>query len=173
MKTTFNSDKTSKKQLVFIVDDQQLFADIIKESMQNNYVEVKTFASGEECLENMHQNPSIIILDYELDDGSKTKLNGLEVLRKIKASNPETEVVMLSGHERVEIVTNSLKAGAYDYVVKNESTIINLNNRMSKIFKKFELKNEIKELNGLKAKIAVITIAGVILASVTHQFANF
>jgi len=172
MKTT-TQPSSQKIQRVFIVDDQALYANILKESLQNNLVEVFTFTSGEECIQNMDKNPSIILLDYQLDDGTTDQMNGIEVLKKVKEINPEVEVVMLSGHEKVEIVTNSLKAGAYDYVVKNESTIINLKNRMSNIIKKFELKLEIKEINNLKARIAVISVAAIIVASVTQQFANF
>lgn len=172
MKTNSDFSK-SKKQVIFIVDDQPLFANILKEELQNNSNTIYTFSSGEECLANMQKNPTVVILDYELDDGSKMKMNGIEVLKKIKSVNPQIEVLMLSGHEDVNVATNSIKSGAYDYVVKNESAFVNTKNKMVNMFRKIDLIYEIKEVKNLKYQIAAIVFFAVILFTVTRQYTEF
>jgi len=172
MKTTANYS-TQNKQVVFIVDDQPLFANILKEELENNSTAVYLFTSGEECIANLDKKPNIIVLDYELDDGSNKQMNGIDVLKKIKSIDAEIEIVMLSGHEEVNIATTSIKSGAYDYVVKNESTFVNVKNKMANIFKKLELIKEIKEVKKLKTGIAAVTLIGIIIASISQEFSNF
>ncbi|MFN8142804.1 MAG: response regulator [Bacteroidia bacterium] len=65
--------------------------------------------------------PIPVVLDYHLDSSDPTAMNGLQVLKKIKEQFPEVPVIFLSGQEKAEIAANTMKYGAYDCVVKNES----------------------------------------------------
>lgn len=149
------STRNSKK-VIFIVDDQPLYANILKASIEQPKHEIHLFESGEECMEKMHLSPDVVVLDFELDDGSQTQMNGIEVLKKIKEVNPDCETIMLSGHEDVKIATSSIKFGAYDYVVKNENAIINIKNRMRNIYRKIDILTELKEVKVMKAAIFAI-----------------
>jgi two-component system OmpR family response regulator len=45
----------------------------------------------------------------------------MDVLQEIKKVSPETDVVMLSGQDKIEVAVNTMKFGAFDYIVKGES----------------------------------------------------
>jgi two-component system, OmpR family, response regulator len=115
---------TKKQQLVFLVDDDERYLDALEHNLKldfKNGVKVEKYSSGDDCLKNMHKDPAVVILDYYLTGSTKT---GIDVLKKIKKEKPEAEVVMLSGHEKLNIAVNCVRNGAYDYVVKNESAFV-------------------------------------------------
>ena len=79
------------------------------------YDNIKTFKNGEESLKALHLKPDLLVLDYSLSG-----MNGLEIMRKVNAQLPETEFIFLSGQNDVEVAVKLMKAGAADYVVKND-----------------------------------------------------
>jgi len=161
-----NLSRVSKT--VFIVDDQPVYSGILKNDIQDNVTTVKEFSNGEDCLASMDQNPDIVILDFELDDGSGKVMNGIEVLMKIKESHPDVEVIMLSGHDDVNIATTSIKFGANDYVVKNDSALVNVKNKIRNIVRRMAVLQELKEVNALKMKIGGAVAVGIIVSLVMN-----
>jgi two-component system, NtrC family, response regulator AtoC len=101
---------------LFIVDDNKLMVSTLKDYLQNRFglgIQISTFHDGESCIAKVDKETHIVILDYFM----KGK-NGLDTLKSIKAINPKTEVIMLSGNEDMALVIDSFRAGANDYVVK-------------------------------------------------------
>ena len=112
-----------KKGKIFIVEDDAFFASILKNSIiKNNLIDVQTYGTGEGCLANLHENPDVILLDYQL-----IKMNGIEVLKRIKRINSFTRVILISGQEQASIVIKSLQNGAFGYLEKNNQILRNLN----------------------------------------------
>ncbi len=70
--------------------------------------------------------PDIVILDYNLNPQAPNTMNGLDVLRRIKNLNPKVKVVMLSGRDEYQGVVDSLKLGAYTYVLKDTEALATL-----------------------------------------------
>ena len=102
---------------IFIVDDDPIYRELIKyELEENNYSKIETYSVGKQCIENLHKMPDIILLDYCLDE----TMDGMEVLRKIKAHNPDIQVIMLSSQDKLKVAVDSMKRGVYDYVEKND-----------------------------------------------------
>jgi DNA-binding NtrC family response regulator len=102
--------------------------------MQNTESEIKTFVSGELCMENISQNPDVIILDYHLNSINKDAINGLETLKRIKAFDPEIPVIMLSSQDKIEVAVNCMKHQAFDYIVKSETAFIRLQKAITTVF---------------------------------------
>ena len=124
-----------KKILLFLVDDDPLFLKSLEiEFAQNTESAIMTFATGEKCLENLSLNPDIVILDYYLNSVDKNAINGLEILDKIKATNPLIPVVMLSSQDKIEVAVNCMKHQAFDYIVKSETAFIRLQKAITTIF---------------------------------------
>jgi DNA-binding NarL/FixJ family response regulator len=105
-----------KPKHIFIVEDNELY------SMMLDYILTKDsiyqfvrFNSGEECIKNLYLNPDIIILDYGLPG-----LNGYETLLAIKKHNSHTHVIILSNNTDNKIKKKLLKAGADDFVLKQD-----------------------------------------------------
>ncbi len=127
---------------VFIVDDNQLYAKASRHHLSlNPDNEVEVYLTGKECLSNIYSRPNVIFLDYSLPD-----LSGIEVLRKIKESNPEIPVVIVSGQENVSTAVDLLKEGAYDYIVKDENAHERMWKACNNIKENFLLRDEIDRL---------------------------
>ena len=99
---------------VLVVDDEQVLAGAMGEYLGRHGYVVNVKFSGEEALKVIDQEPpDIVVLDYRLP-----RMDGLEVLRKIKDSRPEVEVIMLTSHGSVQGAVEAMKRGAYDYLSK-------------------------------------------------------
>jgi len=114
---------------IFLVDDDKftlnLYHRVVEESI---YSEIELFSSGEDCLGSLDKNPTIIFLDYHMGE-----LNGFEVLKKIKANNPNIFVVMVSSQDDLKVAVNSLKNGAFDYIIKGKEEITRMKNVLFRI----------------------------------------
>jgi len=127
--------KKDTKILLFLVDDDALFLKSLEiEFGDNTESVIQTYATGELCLENITQNPDVIILDYHLNSIDKNAINGLETLDRIKKVNQTIPVVMLSSQDKIEVAVNCMKHQAYDYIVKSETAFIRLQKTITTIF---------------------------------------
>ena len=123
-----------KKIKLFLVDDDALYLKVLEiELLQNENFILETFATGEMCIANLSQKPDVIILDYYLDSFDKNAMNGIEVLDKIKAINPDIPVVMLSSQDRIEVAINCMHHNAFDYIVKSETAFVRLRKAIATI----------------------------------------
>jgi DNA-binding NarL/FixJ family response regulator len=127
--------KTQNKISVFLVDDNDMFLQTLALSLNEQFkseIETESFTTGEDCLNKIQQNPElaadIVILDYHLNTDSKNAMNGLDILKKIKKINSRIVVVMLSAEDKINIATESIANGAYEYVVKSETALIRTQN---------------------------------------------
>src|SRR5579862_1961050 len=99
---------------VLVVDDEALTLRTISRGLSGEGFEVVTAASGEEGLKIFEeQKPDLVLLDIVLPG-----IDGVEVLRQIKAANPACIVVMMSAYHMVDRAVQAMKLGAYDYLVK-------------------------------------------------------
>lgn len=132
---------TDEKQIIlFIVDDDALFLKSLEiEFIQNADFNIKTFATGELCLEHLAENPDIIILDYHLNGIDNNAINGLETLIRIKAAHSYIPVIMLSSQDKIEVAVNCMHHDAFDYVVKSETAFLRLRKNITSIFKYKEI----------------------------------
>lgn len=134
----------NNKSYVFLVDDEPIQNEMLKDYLSERFdYSIKTFESGEEAIKHLHLNPSIIVLDYHLNAHLPNAQNGVEVLKKIKETNTTAQVIMLSGQDKLEVAVDSMKHGAYDYVIKGETAF----SRMENLFNNIDELNSIKEAN--------------------------
>ncbi|MFZ2284365.1 MAG: response regulator [Lutibacter sp.] len=130
---------------LFLVDDDAVYLKLLEiEFLQHGDFDIETYPTGELCMENLSNKPDVIILDYYLDGVDVNAMNGMETLDKIKASNPNIPVVMLSSQDKIDIAISCMHHGAFDYVVKSETAFIRLQKIITAIF---EFKKIEKQLN--------------------------
>jgi DNA-binding NtrC family response regulator len=99
---------------VLAVDDEQNIRRLIRNEFTLEGYDVTTAKDGEEGLALMQRTPfDVVLLDIKLP-----KLNGLDVLRKIKEISRSQEVIMITGYGDIQSAVDSLKLGARDYVTK-------------------------------------------------------
>lgn len=127
---------------IFVVEDDPVYMKLIQYVTELNPDHVvKTFSSGKECIDNLHENPSVVTLDYSLPDTT-----GEEVLKAIKSYNPDINVIVVSSQESINTAVGLLKYGAYDYITKDNETKDRLLNSINNAKKNASLKQEISSL---------------------------
>jgi DNA-binding NtrC family response regulator len=127
--------QNTKNPLIFVVEDNQMYNKLVVSYLKTNKLtNVESYLTGEDALKNMHKNPEIIIQDYLLEG-----MTGIEVLIKAKKTNPNVEFIFLSGQDSIDIAINSMKYGAYDYIVKDQMALQKLVNKINKITSVTEL----------------------------------
>lgn len=110
-----------KRRKIFIVDDDMMLAEALKDYLtRKTFNDIHVFSTGEECLKHLSENPDVIILDYYLNTVQKDAANGMEVLQVVRKHYPGIHVIMLSSQERYAIALQTLQKGAEQYVVKDE-----------------------------------------------------
>jgi len=133
---------TDKPFKIFVVEDNEWYNRLLVHNLSlNPDYEIESFDSGKECLNNLHKKPDVITLDYRLPD-----MQGLEVLKRIKAENEEIQVILISEQNEIEVVVDLLKYGAYDYIVKSNDIRERLLNTVQNIRKGVNLRQEIVSL---------------------------
>ena len=131
---------------IFVVEDDPVYGKVLAHHLSlNPDNDVNLLHSGQECIKRLPDQPDLITLDYSLPD-----LSGLDVLKKIKSSHPETKVIVISGQENINTAISLLHEGAYDYIVKGDDTKERLWNIVNNLRESVDLK---KELNQLKSEV--------------------
>jgi len=103
-----------KPACVLLVDDDATFRQVMANELNRLGYQIEAVGSGEEAVRRIATlEPDVVLLDLRLPG-----MNGLEVLKSIHASAPATEVVMLTGHGSIDTAIESIRIGAFDYVVK-------------------------------------------------------
>ncbi|MEO6305246.1 MAG: response regulator [Bacteroidia bacterium] len=135
--------KVNKLKL-FLVDDDALFLKSLEiEFNQLGTFDIKTYSTGEKCIESLSHHPDLIILDYHLDGIDKNAMNGMKALDKIKQFNENIPVIMLSSQDKIDVAINCMHHKAADYVVKSETAFIRLQKIITDIFNVQKLQNVI------------------------------
>lgn len=125
---------TNNPRYIFLVDDEPIQNEMLKDYIAERFVyDIKVFDNGEEALANMHLHPEIMVLDYHLSAHKPDAQNGVAILKKIKEAYPETQVIMLSGQDSLQVAVDSMKYGAYDYIVKGETAFSRTENALNNV----------------------------------------
>jgi DNA-binding NtrC family response regulator len=99
---------------VLLVDDEEEFVSALSERLTLRGIEVDSVLNGEEALARLvAKDFEVVILDVMMPG-----LGGLEVLRQIKATHPNTQVILLTGHGSTREGIEGMRLGAFDYLIK-------------------------------------------------------
>ena len=100
-------------ELIFVVDDDAPLRGLMRALLEDRSYAVQEFESGKALLEALDDNPSLILLDVIMPG-----LDGVETLKRVKASHPDLPVIMLTSVDKVDTAVEVIKLGAYDYLLK-------------------------------------------------------
>jgi len=122
---------------VFIVEDNVLYARVLKKQLTEDNLQVKVFHNGTDFINCLDEKPDVVTLDYTLPD-----MTGKEVLAKIQEKQPNTQVIVISAQDSIDTAIELMKNGAYDYIMKAPDTREKLSHIINNIYKTDQLKNE-------------------------------
>lgn len=100
---------------ILVVDDDEDILELIERHLSNRGYEVLTAYDGEQAISLLDK----LKFDLIITDLKMPKFDGMEVMRRAKEKDPNTEVVILTGHGTVDTVVEALRdGGAFDYLQK-------------------------------------------------------
>lgn len=150
---------TQQNRYMFLVDDEPIQNEMLKDYLSERFLyTIKTFDNGEEALANMGLNPEIVVLDYHLSAHKPDAKNGVDILKAIKEKHHAVQVIMLSGQDKIEVAADSMKFGAYDYVVKGETAFSRMENTINNVS---EL-HKMKTINSAYKKVVIFMAIAII-----------
>ncbi len=99
---------------ILIVDDEKDFVEMFSLRLTRQGEKVSAAYSGQEALDLLEKTEiDVVILDIRMPG-----MDGIETLKKIKATHPLVEVILLTGHGSTETAVEGMKEGAFDYLMK-------------------------------------------------------
>ncbi len=99
---------------VLILDDERQFTEELEEFFRNRGFQAYIANTGSEGLAVLREKPvDLLILDVRLPG-----INGLDILKEVKATYPAVEVIVVSAHGDMDTVIRALRLGALDYLRK-------------------------------------------------------
>jgi len=101
------------KTLIFVVDDESESRLVLAYHLEKAGYEVEQFSNGPDCLKALDRKPGIVCLDMQMP-----KMDGLEVLKRIKQRDSKVGVIMVTSNNVVDTAVQALKLGAADYIIK-------------------------------------------------------
>ena len=102
------------KEKVLLIDDEEEFLETLSERMEIRGMEVSTAANARNAVSALDSGDyDAIVLDLQMPD-----MNGIEMLKVIKKTHPDMQVILLSGQATLEAGIEAMKLGAMDFMEK-------------------------------------------------------
>lgn len=99
---------------ILIVDDERSMRDVLSIMLKRAGYGVTVASDGEEAIAHIDKE----LFDLVITDLKMPKAGGLEVLKAVKESSPESVVLIITAYASTESVVEAMKLGAYDYLTK-------------------------------------------------------
>ncbi len=99
---------------ILVVDDEEVIRELLIRTLESKGFNVETVENGLIALEKIKTN----VFDVLITDLKMPKINGIDVLKEIKKSNPFTEVIIITGYPTIEAAVEAMRIGAADFISK-------------------------------------------------------
>jgi two-component system nitrogen regulation response regulator NtrX len=131
---------------ILIVDDEEAIRDVVAAVLEDEGYRPRMAANSDEALREMGRRPpALVLLDIWLEG---SKLDGVQILERLRVEHPDVPAIMFSGHGTIETAVTAIKKGAYDFIEKPfqaDRLLI----AISRALEASRLRRELAELRGL------------------------
>lgn len=133
---------------ILLVDDETRFCQLTAENLREAGYDVDNLTDGKEALTRLGKgNYDVVITDLKM-----VPVDGMAILAAAKESDPETEVVMITGYGTIAIAVEAMRQGAFDFITKPVSL-----NHLLAILQKIALLHQTRNENRLLKQELKIT----------------
>ncbi len=99
---------------ILVIDDEEIVIRSCQRILADGDFQVDAAHDGLEALEKINEvDYDMLILDIKMP-----KMNGIEVLQRVKEAHPDIDVIMITGLNEIETAVQAMKLGAFDYLPK-------------------------------------------------------
>lgn len=130
---------------VLIIDDEKVIRRTLTEILSFEGYQIDEASDGDEGLKKFSEkNYDVVLCDIKMP-----RMDGIEFLEKARSINPDTPIIMISGHGNIETAVEAVKKGAFDYISKPPD----LNRLLITMRNATERQDLVKETKVLKRKV--------------------
>ena len=109
----------SRHRKIFLIEDNRTEGMLLKLSLGSiENLCITTFSKGKDLIDNLNQDPDIVIVDLMLPD-----ISGYELIKIISEYDPEIKIVVVSAQKDIDLIAKIQEMGVYNYLVKSEGCI--------------------------------------------------
>jgi len=164
-----NTSDTRKK--ILLVDDEEDIREVLRMALTDMGYHILTADNGKTAWQTFsREDPPIVMTDIKMP-----VMDGIELLQRIKRKNPETEVIMITGHGDMDLAIKSLKHRATDFITKPinvDALEISLQRTQEKIITRQKLQEYTQNLERLiREKTELqdnLSNLGLMVGSISH-----
>jgi two-component system, NtrC family, response regulator AtoC len=133
---------------ILVVDDERNIRTLCARVLAGDQIEVQGVGTGKEGLQMADEvSPDLVLLDLRLPD-----MDGIDVLRALKARHAETAVIIITGFGQIQSAVEAMKAGATDYLEKPFEHLDKLKLAVARSLEEVRARREIQRLHRLQEK---------------------
>lgn len=99
---------------ILVVDDEEIIRNVLSDLLAREGYTIDTAVDGIDALEQFNRNS----YDLVITDLTMPRLDGMGLLKKLKESDPELKVIVITAYATLESAVSVIREGAYDYIVK-------------------------------------------------------
>jgi two-component system OmpR family response regulator len=104
--TSFIEERKDDQLIVFIVDDNKVYLNLLERAIRRPNFAVYTFTAGDQCLDFIKLKPDLVLLDYHLDGADPYAKKGNVIYNIIKEMSPESEIKMVSPESKFNLIAD-------------------------------------------------------------------
>jgi len=128
------------KEKILLVDDEEGIRKVLGISLSDKGYDVFTAQDGEGALRLFKETkPSVVLTDIKMPG-----MDGIELLGRLKKEDPDTEVIMITGHGEMDLAIKSLKYEATDFVTKPINDDV-LEIALKRAYEKISMKRQLRD----------------------------